>query len=79
MGINELTYLYPLSILPNPNPPKSPILTPLDLSHLFQIMLDLSNVFLSKMPTNECLHIIKRIKHLHSNSDDLKFFIDCKH
>ena len=29
MDINELTHLYPLSILPNPNPPKSPILTPL--------------------------------------------------
>ncbi|CDP12951.1 unnamed protein product [Coffea canephora] len=31
MDINELTHLYPLSILPNPIPPKSPILTPLIL------------------------------------------------
>ena len=31
MGINELTHLYPLPILPNPNPPKSPILTPLEV------------------------------------------------
>ena len=29
MSINGLTHLYPLPILPNPNPPKSPSLTPL--------------------------------------------------
>ena len=35
MGINGLTHLYPLPILPNPNPPKSPILTPLIIMHAF--------------------------------------------